>query len=107
MHRGLANGRWYAMPLVEQMANIGSEVERAVRAHEQANTGRWTHALGRALELFDMTASDARWRGHRRREVLRVREIFCALFFADSPAADDARFLKKYFLQFAVAARRR
>ncbi len=29
LHAGLAAGRWYQMTLVEQLANIGSEVGRA------------------------------------------------------------------------------
>jgi hypothetical protein len=106
VHAELAAGRWYAMPLVTQLANVGSEVERAIRAHEQSNTPRWTSAFARALELFDLTATDARWRGHRRREILRARELFCGLFYATAPASGDAEFLRQYFLEFAVAARR-
>jgi hypothetical protein len=34
-HAGLADGRWHTMSLVEQLANVGSEVERAVHAHER------------------------------------------------------------------------
>ena len=94
------------MPLIEQMANVGSEVERAIRANAQGNAERSEHALTRALELFDLTAADSRWRGPRRREVLRARELFCTMFRADTPAAGDAEYLQKYFLQFAVAARR-
>jgi hypothetical protein len=93
------------MPLMTQLANVGSEVERAIRAHEQEKSERWAGAFARALELFDLTATDARWRGHRRREILRARELFCALFYADSAAPGDAQFLRKYFLEFAVAAR--
>lgn len=104
-HSDLAAGRWHTMPLVTQLANVGSEVERAIRADEQSNTPRWTGAFARALELFDLTATDPRWRGHRRREILRARELFCGLFYADSPAPGDAQFLRKYFLEFAVAAR--
>lgn len=29
-HQQLASGRWAKMPFLEQMANIGSEVERAI-----------------------------------------------------------------------------
>ena len=105
VHSDLAAGRWHAMPLVAQLANVGSEVERAIRAHEQGNSQRWAGAFARALELFDLTARDARWRGHRRREILRTRELFCGLFYAAAPAAGDAQFLRKYFLEFAVAAR--
>jgi hypothetical protein len=104
-HSGVA-ARWSAMTLVEQMANVGSEVERSIRARESANETRLHHALARALELFDLTAADDRWRGPRRREVLRAREEFCRLFYADDVPPDSARGLQRYFLAFAVAARR-
>jgi hypothetical protein len=106
IHADLAGGRWHAMPLVTQLANVGSEVDRAIRAREQSNDERWASAFARALELFDLTATDARWRGHRRREILRARELFCGLFHAEAPSAGDAEFLRKYFLEFAVMARR-
>ena len=106
IHADLAAGRWHQMPLVTQLANVGSEVDRAIRAHARGNTERWTGAFARALELFDLTATDERWRGHRRREILRARELFCGLFYAAPPPSGDAEFLQKYFLEFAVAARR-
>jgi hypothetical protein len=106
IHTDLAGGRWHAMPLVTQLANVGSEVDRAIRAHDSGNAERWSRAFARALELFDLTATDTRWRGHRRREILRTRELFCSLFYSTDPDAGDAAFLKKYFLEFAVAARR-
>lgn len=106
VHRDMAAGRWHALSLAEQMGNIGSEVDRAIRARTRGDHERWEHAFGRALELFDLTAADARWRGARRREQMRARELFCSLFHGDAPATGDAEFLSRYFLQFAVAARR-
>lgn len=105
-HDVLAAGRWLTLTLTEQLANIGSEVVRAFRARDAGRTDRSDRALTRALELFDLTAADERWRGARRRETLRVREYLCRAFFTDGeePAATD--FLTRYFLQFAVAARR-
>jgi hypothetical protein len=88
------------------MANVGSEVERAIRAHEAGKASRFEYAFERALELFDLTAADDRWRGHRRREILRAREEFCRLFFDPDPPAGSAEGLKRYFLAFATAARR-
>ena len=102
----LAGGRWRTLTILEQMGNIGSEVERAIRAHESGRPDRFEHALDRALELFDMTAADDRWRGARRREILRAREEFCGLFFDPDPPAGSAEGLRRYFLAFAVAARR-
>ena len=88
------------------MANIGSEVERAIRAHERGNPGDFDLALDRALELFDLTIGDPRWRNHWLREITRAREEFCALFFGDPDRfSSSAPGLKSYFLYFAIAAR--
>jgi hypothetical protein len=62
--------------------------------------------MTRALELFDLTAADARWRGPRRREVLRVREEVCTLLLAERPFPASVSGLRRYFLAFAVLARR-
>ena len=105
VHTQAAAGRWAGLTLVEQMANVGSEVERAIRARERGREARFERALDRALELFDLTAADPRWRGPRRREILRAREEFCRLFFADDVLPHLRAGLRKYFLQFAVAAR--
>jgi hypothetical protein len=106
-HAALATGRWITLTLAEQLANVGSEVERAITAWEAHRTDRFDKALTRALELFDLTAGDDRWRGHRRREILRSREEFCRLFFEVDPPTGAARSLRAYFLRFAVLARRR
>ena len=37
---------------------MGSEVERAIRAHEACRPDRFESTLERALELFDLTAGD-------------------------------------------------
>lgn len=101
---GLA-ARWHSMPLSEQMGNIGSEVERAIRAHTAGRSARFEAASTRALELFDLTAQDERWRGHRRREILRARSEFCTLFWDESVSPESAAGLGRYFLQFAVLSR--
>ena len=99
--------RWANLSVVEQLAHVGSEVERSIRARESGNATRLENALARALELFDLTAADERWRGPRRREILRAREEFCRLFYDDSVSPNSVRGLRRYFLAFAVAARRR
>ena len=98
--------RWRSLSVAEQLGNVGSEVERTLRAHEAGNAGRREHALDRALELFDLTATDPRWRGPRRREILRAREEFCRCLFADRVPPGSADGLRRYFLAFAVLARR-
>ena len=98
--------RWHTLTLVEQLAHVGSEVERAIRAWESNNRARFDNALARALELFDLTATDDRWRGPRLREILRAREEFCRLFFDETVLPKSAHGLRRYFLAFATAARR-
>jgi hypothetical protein len=80
IHQELAAGRWRSFGLVEQLANVGSEVDRAIRAWEEHRRERFGGAFERALELFDLTAQDGRWRGHRLKEILRAREEFVRLF---------------------------
>ena len=104
-HAGLAAGRWRSLTLIEQLANVGSEVDRAIKAHEAGRADRRDAAVDRGLELFDLTAADDRWRGARRREVLRAREEFCALFWGDGERQNEAASLSRYFLYFALAAR--
>lgn len=106
IHAGLASGRWMEMSLVEQLANIGSEVGRATRAKASGRDERLVAAVGRALELFDLTLGDPRWRG-RRREIARSREIVCDFLVGDNTYRTTAESLEAYFLPFAVAARKR
>ena len=105
LHRNAVAGGWARLELVEQLGNVGSEVERAIRAHEAGRVNRFESALARALELFDLTAADPRWQGHRSQEILRAREEFCRLFFDPDVLPDSARGLSRYFFGFAWAAR--
>ena len=99
-------GRWHTLSVTEQLANVGSEVSRALRAREAGNAQRLEGAVARALELFDLTATDPRWSVHRRREVLRAREEFCRLFHDPDVPERSADGLSRYFMAFAVSARR-
>ncbi len=101
------------IPFSEVIASAQRRFGDMVKA--AVDVGRGVMALGGELhsdeealllELFDLTANDPRWRGHRRREVLRAREQFCRVFFDEGVEAGLADYLRKYFLQFAVAARR-
>jgi hypothetical protein len=105
LHGRAAAGGWGGLELVEQLGNVGSEVERAIRFHKAGRRSRFEGALERALELFDLTAADPRWHGHRCQEILRAREEFCRLFFDPDvpPGSEDG--LRRYFFGFAYAAR--
>ena len=103
-HRELAGGRWFQFSLVEQMANTGSEVERALNWQERRNAEYSTRAIERALELLDLTIADARNRG-RLKELTRVREALVDYFYADNRFGSSPARWRTYFNAFAVAAR--
>ncbi len=76
-HRDLAAGRWHKMPFLEQMANIGSEVERALNWKARQNADYSRKAFERALELVDLTLESASGMA-RFKELARLRaEILC------------------------------
>ena len=101
-HQSLAEGRWFTLTLPEQLANIGSEVSRAIRAGE--NKARFWGAVSRALELFHLTIADPRWRG-RLKELTRVRELFCGAVLGSTEYKTSLEDLDRYFYYFALVAR--
>jgi hypothetical protein len=105
LHQDLAAGRWKELSLMEQLANIGSEVGRAARARSTGNEQRVDAALDRALELFDLTIADERWRD-RLREITRARELVCDYLIGDNAYGSSRESLDAWFLPFAMAARR-
>jgi hypothetical protein len=101
-HKSLAEGRWSSFTLAEQLGNIGSEVNRVIRARGDAI--RFEAAALRALELFDLTLSDLRWR-KRLKEIARAREVFCDAAYGNSEYNITLQDLNSYFFYFALAAR--
>lgn len=106
MHSEAAAGRWRAFSALEQMGNIGSEVGRTIIAARAEDQQRRDGAFARALELFDLTMSDSRWRFYRKREIGRARELFCDAIVGGNTYGTDLDALDRYFTQFALAARR-
>ena len=106
VHQGLAAGRWDEFSLLEQMANVGSEVERALRWTEKGNAGLAARATERALELMDLTLACPSNRG-RLREVARAREVLVDFLLGENEYGSSADFLRRYFLSFGMAARGR
>ncbi len=62
IHKQLAAGQWHTLSLVEQLANVGSDVARAARWYGK-DRQRCEQAFKRAVELLDLTIADNRWKG--------------------------------------------
>jgi hypothetical protein len=104
-HASLAAGRWSELPFLEQMANVGSEVERALHWRAKQRADYAERAIERALELLDLTLANARTLS-RLKELARVREALVEEFFGTRAAVSTEESWKRYFLAFAYAARR-
>lgn len=104
-HKELAAGRWRELSFVEQMANIGSEVERFLNWRAKHQPEYSTKALYRALELIDLTLDANRQKG-RLREVARVREMLVDFAQPAPLFKSSEESWRRYFLAFVHAARR-
>ena len=104
-HKELAAGRWRELPLVEQMANIGGEVERALSWREKGNAEYSRKAFERALELTDLTLAHSRGPSSLR-EITRLREALVDYFYGSNEFKSTESSWRKYFSHFTYAARR-
>ena len=93
------------MPFVEQMANIGSEVERALNWRAKRNDDYSRKAFERALELTDLTLESVSG-FPRLKEIARMREALVDSFFGSNQFKSSDELWRKYFLKFTYAARR-
>jgi hypothetical protein len=103
LHSELAAGRWRTFTLVEQLANVGSEVERALNWAAKDQVDYSARALERGLELLELTIADPRHR-HRLRELTRMREALLDYFWGENEFRSDERAWRRYFRAFGVAA---
>lgn len=101
MHSTLAHSRWFQFTLAQQFANIGSEIHRLVSSDKKHDRIRFEAAFDRALELIDLTLADPRWKtGYK--EIARVREILCGLYFGQNEYDTSLETLDDYFFRFAL-----
>jgi len=103
-HQQLARGRWEKLSFVEQLANVGSEVERTISWGEKGNRSYSQKAFERTLELMDLTIADSKNK-KRLRELTRVREALIDYFFGENQFSSSDQLWRNYFLAFNYAAR--
>ena len=104
-HKELAAGRWKDLSLLEQMANIGSEVERALNWREKKNADYAQKALERAIELIGLTLDNA-GSFARLKEIARMKEAIVDYFYGTNQFESTESSWRSYFSHFTYAARR-
>jgi len=103
IHKDLAAGRWFELSLIEQLANVGTDIERTIRWKKKENQEQSTAAFYRALELLDLTIRDPKNR-KRLKEPCRVREALVDYFVYDNVYDTSDEFWQNYFFNFNYMA---
>jgi hypothetical protein len=104
-HKDLTIARWGKLSLVEQLANIGSEVIRATVWQKKGNTEYATLAFYRALELTDYTLAQP-LKHAELLELARMRELLVDYFIGKNIYGSTASSWQLYFGAFTFAASR-
>jgi hypothetical protein len=103
IYKNLARERWFELSLIEQLANVGADVERTIRWKQKGNNEYSRTAFDRALDLIYLTVEDPKNRG-RLREILRTREALIDHFVYDNEYKTTDEQWQKYFYQYNYAA---
>lgn len=95
--------QWQKLSFFEQMANAGSEAERAINWRAKKDEKYAEMAFDRFLELIDFTIQDRKNLKHLP-ELTRVRETLIDYFsFKNQYGASD-KLWRNYFYSFGYAA---
>jgi hypothetical protein len=102
-HKGIADGRWFELSLMEQMANVGCDVDRAIRWKNKGNVLYSDDALKRAFDLLFLTIKDPKNK-KRLKEVMRVKELLIDYFMDKNIYFSTDEMWHKYFLDYNYMA---
>ena len=104
IHKNLTPEHWFTFSLFEQLANVGTDIERTIQWKAKNNLDYCQKAFERALELLDLTIADPKNKGARLKELVRVREALVDHFVYDNEYATTDESWQKYFFDFNYAA---
>ncbi len=103
MHEGLTQERWSKFSLLEQLANIGTEIGRTINWKRKNDKEKSLAAFYRALELIDLTIADPKNK-KRLKEIVRTRFVLVDHFMYDNEYNTTDEIWENYFYQYNYAA---
>lgn len=104
LHKDLENSRWYSFSFYQQMANIGSEVNRTIGWKKKGNSEYSNLAFERMLELLQLTISDPKNKT-RLKELCRLREVLIDYLWGNNLYQSKEVPTKNYFYAFNYLTR--
>ena len=107
LHQDLTKEKWQKLPFFNQMANIGTEIGRAINWKEK-DKNKSESAFERGLELLDLTIEDKKNNDGKLKELCRLREVLVDYFYFDNIYGSTDKQWNEYFYGFnhAVAVNR-
>ena len=97
------DGRWFELSLVQQLANVGAEVDRAM-IWKKKDEKLSQKAFERGIELLDLTIEDKKNRGGKLKELCRLKEVLGDYFMGDNQYGSTEENWNSYFYFFNAAA---
>lgn len=97
--KSLSEGRWFELQLIEQLANVGCDIDRAIRWKSRNDTIYANDALNRAFGLLDLTIQDPKNK-KRLKEIGRIREVLKDYFMGDNSYGYTDEVWHKYFMDY-------
>ena len=102
MHKGIEE-RWFGMSLMEQLANVGADVSRAIRWKNKNKSDLAQGAFDRSLELFYLVLADPKNK-KRLAEICRAKEVWIDYFMYDNQYGFTDEAWENYFYYFNYVA---
>lgn len=102
-HKDLAAGRWFEISCIEQLANVGADVGRAINWKKKGDNERSRAAFYRALELLSLTIDDLKNKS-RLKELTRLYEVLVDYFEGENEYGSSDNIWEKYFYFFNCKA---
>jgi len=103
IHTTLTPERWSRFSLMEQLANVGCDIERAITWKNRNEADYSQGALARALELLDLTIADPK-NEKQLKELFLVREALLDYFVGNNEIKSTDESWHEYFFAFNWAA---
>ncbi|MCL4361435.1 hypothetical protein M1446_03705 [Candidatus Dependentiae bacterium] len=103
LHKNLTPDRWFKFSLMEQLANIGTDISRVINWRNKGDLESSRQAFERALELLYLTVEDPKNK-KRLKEICRMREMLIDYFAYDNEYSSTDEFWQEYFYYFNYAA---
>ncbi len=103
LHPDFNREKWLTKPIVEQLANVGAEIGRALIWQDKDTKASQASFLC-GIELLDLTIEDKKNRGGALKELCRLKEVLGDYFLGDNEYGSTPENWNSYFYFFNCVA---